>query len=158
MNSGFRYGLLGRDFQKTKEGQLGILSKFCTKHGGSIEQTFVIPGIRRSASPLDITMSVCFANDKSPLAALGTRIAADKYSRTDTLFAYYFSKSLVQSIYNFRSNIKAGDKSQFGLITDVRGNIANVQLNGLAKMQFDTSEKWIEIGKLVPAVLSKLPL
>lgn len=159
LNSGFRYGIMGRDFNKALDGQSILLARFCEKHGGTVDQPVVIPsGTRKLASLADVKLSVCVANDKSPLAAIGTRIAQGGATRTEQLFAYYFSKQLMQSIYAFRRNIKAGDKCQFGLITDVRESIANVQLNGIAKMQLDASEKWIEIDKLVPVAFSKLPL
>ena len=145
VNSGVRSGFFAvHNYQKTREGQVELLTRFCAKHGGALLPSFVmLPPISRQKSNFDLVVDVCSAANGKPLAAIGTRVAKDGRTELENLYAYYFSAPLIESIYDFRKNLKPGDKSQFGMITEVRGNIANIQSNN--------GNKWIEIDKLVPA-------
>lgn len=152
VNSGIRSGFFGaHNYKKTREGQVELLTRFCGKHGGQLLPSFVmLPPISRQQSAFDLIVDVCSATNGKAVAAIATRVAKDSRTGFENLYAYYFSAPLIESIYDYRRNLKPGDKSQFGMVTEVRGNIANIQSNN--------GSKWVEIDKLVPAQFIRLRL
>jgi hypothetical protein len=147
-NLALTVGLFGRDFETLRQGQIGLLQAFCTKHGGTTRTSQIVPRSRKVSGFVDTEMTICSDKTGSALAGVATFQAKDTRLGLDNLFAYYLGVPVAQSVLDFRSGLKPGDKPQSGMVVDVRGAIAKVQIG--------REEKWIEIEKLVPNDLKVL--
>ncbi len=141
-------GLFGRDYETLRQGQQEMFSAFCEKNGGQIKSSGVLAIGREQGRYNESKLAICQGNKGEAVGGLITQTGADGQLGLERLYAYYLSSSLAQSVVDFRSGIKLGDKPQFGMVVDVRAP--------LAKVQVGKGERWQEIEKLVPYALREL--
>lgn len=141
-------GLFGRDYETLRQGQQEMFSAFCEKNGGQIKTSGVLAIGREQGRYNESKLAICQNSKGEAVGGLITQTGVDGQLGQERLYAYYLSAPLAQSVVDFRSSIKPGDKPQFGIVVDVR--------TPLAKVQVGKGERWHEIEKLVPYSLREL--